>query len=289
VARGPAAVAALAVTAVLLLSASASGAPSDPRSPGPPNTLAAAAPGSASARPSPSVSPSRPSGSPSPSPTATPPGPGAQSYDVRPPGPRYGAYGSLRTTGSTTVALTFDDGPDPVNTPALLDLLQQYNIKATFCVVGFRARDRPDLIRRIAAEGHSLCNHSWQHLTDLSQRTVDYINWDLLNTIYAIHSAAPNAPVRYFRAPGGNFTPALIAMAQKFGMSPIYWDVDPRDWDHTDGYGDAHINRVIGAVQYQCRQGSIVLSHDNGQPNTVEAYRVLLPWLKARYTLVPLL
>ncbi len=265
-ARGRAAVTALAVIASLFGVASASGSPPHAQ---PPTT------------PRPSPSPAL-SGEP-----AAPPTPPLAS-PVRPPGPQFGISGAWRTTGSTSVALTFDDGPDPTNTLAMLDLLKQYDVKATFCVVGFRARDHPDVLRRIVADGHSVCCHSWQHLTDLAQRSWDYQNWDFRSSIEAIHTAVPGVPIKYFRAPGGNYTPALVALAQSYGMSSIYWDVDPRDWDHTDGYGDGHINRVIGAVQYQVRQGSIVLSHDNVQPNTVEAYRVLLPWLLARYTLIPL-
>src|SRR5262249_53412345 len=95
-----------------------------------------------------------------------------------------------------------------------------------------------------------------------------------------------DVPIKYFRAPGGNFTSALVAKAQELGMSSIYWDVDPRDWDHKGDRNDsAHIARVIAQVKSHVRQGSIVLSHDNGQPDTIVAYRTLVPWLKQYFTL----
>jgi peptidoglycan/xylan/chitin deacetylase (PgdA/CDA1 family) len=217
-------------------------------------------------------------------------GPGG-SRSATSPGPASGVGpgGATRSTGGSTVALTFDDGPDPVNTPHILDLLAQRGVKATFCLVGWRARDNPDLVRRIVTEGHTLCNHSWQHFTDLAQRPVSYIRWDLAETNRAIRNAVPGAKISYFRAPGGNFSSGLVAMAREYGMTSIYWDVDPRDWDHAPDRSDQmHVQRVIGEVQRNTRAGSIVLSHDNRQPDTITAYQTLLPWLSARFTLVAL-
>jgi peptidoglycan-N-acetylglucosamine deacetylase len=195
----------------------------------------------------------------------------------------------MRTTGSSGVALTFDDGPDPINTPKMLDMLKQCGVKATFCLVGFRARDRPDLVRRIVNEGHTVCNHSWQHLLDLgaTTRTDDYIKHDLQATNNAILKAAPHAKIQYFRAPGGNFTPRLVQIAKDLGMKSLYWAVDPRDWDKaTYGTGPAMVDHVISAVEGSARPGAIILSHDNGKPDTITAYRTLLPWLKARFKLI---
>jgi peptidoglycan/xylan/chitin deacetylase (PgdA/CDA1 family) len=200
-----------------------------------------------------------------------------------------GPLNSRILTGSSAIALTFDDGPDPRYTPLVLDLLKQYKIKATFCLIGSRARDYPALVRRIVAEGHTVCNHSWQHLIDLGKRPRSYQSWDLRSTNDAIHAAAPNAQIRLFRAPGGNFTPGLISVAGSLGMSPIYWDVDPRDWDAaTYGRGTPMVNHIVGVAERMTRPGSIVLSHDRAHPDTIAAYKILLPWLKARYRLVAL-
>jgi peptidoglycan/xylan/chitin deacetylase (PgdA/CDA1 family) len=193
-------------------------------------------------------------------------------------------------TGSTAVALTFDDGPDPVNTPKILEVLRANGVKATFCLVGFRVRDHPELVRQIVAGGHTLCNHSWQHLTDLAKRDQTYIDWDLQHTNDMIHAAVGNdVPIKYFRAPGGNFTADLVAKGRSMGMAPIYWDVDPQDWNHSNDANDAaHIARVIAEVKRQVRQGSIILSHDNVQPDTIVAYQTLVPLLKQHFTLIPL-
>jgi peptidoglycan/xylan/chitin deacetylase (PgdA/CDA1 family) len=200
-----------------------------------------------------------------------------------------GPAGSVRTTGTDAVALTFDDGPDPVNTPALLDLLKEQGVKATFCVVGFRAQNHPELIRRIVDEGHTICNHSWQHLEKLSQRDEGYLQWDLRSTNEAILAAAPTARIRYFRAPYGNFTPRLVDYAGLFNLTPIDWAVDDECYRTDDfGAGPAMIAHMTAIVQQQTRPGSIILSHDNGKPHTITAYRTLLPWLKQHYRLVAL-
>jgi peptidoglycan/xylan/chitin deacetylase (PgdA/CDA1 family) len=258
-----------------------------------PLPVASSPAGSASA--SPSVTPS-PSHSPSarPTPTRTTAGSlhcGSTVPLVRAQARGSGPAGSVSVTGTQNVALTFDDGPDPYNTPKLLDMLRQCGVKATFCLVGFRARNHPELVARIAAEGHTLCNHSWQHLLDLAApaHTDDYIRHDLQATNAVILRAAPQAKIRYFRAPGGNFTPRLVQIAKDLGMTSIYWSLDPRDWESTKyGTGSAMVSHVISAVQSNVRPGSIVLSHDNGKPTTITAYRTLLPWLKARFRLIPL-
>jgi peptidoglycan/xylan/chitin deacetylase (PgdA/CDA1 family) len=229
----------------------------------------------------PTVSPPAVTPSPTPSPSRAAP---ASPSSV----PRTGPGGSERRTGTNSVALTFDDGPDPVNTPRMLDLLRRNRVKATFCVVGFRARDHPDLIRRIWAEGHTLCNHSWQHRFDLAKQSDAVIAKDLADTNAAIRAAAPGAQIKYFRAPGGNFTSRLNALARQAGMLSIYWQVDPRDWEHRGAPDPVHVARIISEVQRDTLAGSIVLSHDNKQPTTITAYETLLPWLKERFTLIPL-
>ncbi|WP_067496377.1 polysaccharide deacetylase family protein [Actinoplanes sp. TFC3] len=192
-------------------------------------------------------------------------------------------------TGGDEVALTFDDGPDPVQTPRMLDLLKQQGVKATFCLVGQNAAAHPELVQRIAAEGHTLCNHSWNHSLTLGRQKPAAIRADLEKTNDAIRAAVPDAEIKYMRAPGGNFTPALVEAAAEQGMTSIYWQLDPRDWDHsTDASDGAHEARVVKTVKKHVGKGAIILSHDYGQPDTIAAYKTLIPWLKSRYDLIAL-
>jgi peptidoglycan/xylan/chitin deacetylase (PgdA/CDA1 family) len=200
-----------------------------------------------------------------------------------------GPANSIIRTPGNAVALTFDDGPDPVQTPKILDLLAKYHVTATFCLIGVNVRAHPELVRRIVAGGHTICNHTWKHSETLGKQSPAAIRADLQRTNNAIHAAAPTAKIKYVRAAGGNFTPAFVTVAADMGMTSVYWQVDPRDWVHPAGESSAaHRARVVATVQKSVRKGSIVLSHDYGQPDTIAAYRTLIPWLKSRYQLVAL-
>jgi peptidoglycan/xylan/chitin deacetylase (PgdA/CDA1 family) len=255
-----------------------------------PSPAVAASP-SASARPS---TPATPSVAATPlaaaGPSATP-GPKAKATKARvATASRVGPAGTVSMTGSKSVALTFDDGPDPVTTPKLLDALKAQGVKATFCLVGHRARDNQAVVARIWREGHTLCNHSWQHLEDLGQRPEKYLLSDLRNTNREILRAGPpGATIAYFRAPYGNFSPRLNRYAKQLGMTPIFWDVDDESYQTAAyGHGPAMVDHIVRHVKSQVRAGSIVLGHDLLKPFTVTAYQRLLPWLKGRFTLVAL-
>jgi peptidoglycan/xylan/chitin deacetylase (PgdA/CDA1 family) len=191
---------------------------------------------------------------------------------------------SLRTTGSDAIALTFDDGPDPVQTPKILALLAQYDIKATFCLIGENVQKHPEIVRQIVAAGHTLCNHTWNHSLTIGKDKPAAIRADLARTSAAIRAAAPGAEIPFFRAPGGNFTDRLVSVAYGAGMTSLYWAVDPRDWDHTADTDDGtHTERVIADVRKYVKPGAIILSHDFNQPDTVTAYGTLLPYLTRNF------
>ncbi|MFU8851173.1 polysaccharide deacetylase family protein [Micromonospora sp. SL1-18] len=189
--------------------------------------------------------------------------------------------GVLMTTGSAQVALTFNDGPDPTWTPLVLKALRQFHVKATFCLLGKHAQAYPELVRAIVADGHTVCNHTWNEDLDLGSRPRLEIEGDLLRTSQAIHAAAPHAPIKYFRQPGGNWTPQLVAIAQDLGMTSLHWVVDPRDWE------EPQATAIISTVSKGTGAGSIVLFHDGGgdRQNTVTALTTLLPDLLSRFQL----
>jgi peptidoglycan/xylan/chitin deacetylase (PgdA/CDA1 family) len=244
------------------------GAPASPSpSPSPSSSPTAAAPRSAS----PTVSLARPK----PSATTRPPAP--------PFTPGHGPFGSMSSTGSSAVALTFDDGPGG-NTGQVLDLLKRYGIHATFCVIGEQVSAQASMIRRIVNEGHTLCNHTWTHDEKLRTRSTAQIVSELQRTNDAIHAIAPNARIAYFRNPGGNFSPQTMSIAAGMGMKSLFWNVDPRDW------ADPGTSAIINNVMNHTHSGSIVLMHDGGgnRSQTVSALRSVLPSLKRKYALVPL-
>ncbi|BCJ38405.1 hypothetical protein Athai_59080 [Actinocatenispora thailandica] len=222
----------------------------------------------------------------SPSPTASP-SPSVQAKLVEsttPPRGGDGPSGSLRTTGTSAVALTFDDGPSPVWTPKVLALLKHYHLHATFCLIGEQVKEYPKLVARIAADGHTLCNHSWDHDEYMSQRSTKYIRSELTRTTAAIRHAVPGATVRYYRQPGGNWSKRIVRISRTLGMAPLDWSVDPSDWQRPPA------RSIIANVKSHTGRGSIVLMHDGGgdRSHTCAALRTLLPYLSRRYDLIRL-
>lgn len=263
------------------------------------DSLGTAAASSAPASPSAASSPSKSTpGAESPSAAATrgqAAAPATGSATTSAAGTTVAAKGSglqLSTNSLTdgNVALTFDDGPGAA-TPQLLALLRQYKIKATFCLVGQEVKAHPDLVRQIVADGHTLCNHTWSHDEHLGNKSADAIRADLQKTNDAINAAVPNAPIVYFRHPGGNFTATAVEVCKSMGMQPIGWTVDPRDWDVPNHKGNPTFTaKIEQTIRANTHAGSIVLSHDGGgdRSSTLAAYGDLLPELQSKFTLVAL-
>ena len=193
----------------------------------------------------------------------------------------------IRTTGAATVALTFDDGPGP-DTPKLLEMLRDQGIKATFCLIGVNVQEYPQYVKAIADDGHTLCNHTWKHDEALGKKSADAIRADLQKTNDEILKAVPGATIKYFRHPGGNFTPAAVQVASELGMQSLGWSVDPSDWNSKKWTGQQMTDHIINNVRNNTKPGSIVLSHDGGGDRscTMAAYKTLLPELKNKYTLI---
>jgi peptidoglycan/xylan/chitin deacetylase (PgdA/CDA1 family) len=172
------------------------------------------------------------------------------------------------------IALTFDDGPNQQVTPQVLDLLKQYDARASFFVIGNRVTTHPDIIRRINKEGHDLGNHTWSH-PFLNKIAPDQIIQEFNATQQVIAQTGVSAPI-LFRPPYGIRTPEALA---KIPAPFILWNVDPQDWSKKDA--QALTQHVLTAS----RRGSVVVMHDTSA-TTVEALKSILPELKKSYKLV---
>ncbi|MFG2038583.1 polysaccharide deacetylase family protein [Dactylosporangium sp. NPDC048998] len=241
--------------------------------------IAGGAGSSSSSKPAASTSPSA-SASAS-APASAPASPSASTSSAPP------VDGILHNTGSGAVALTFDDGPGP-DTPKLLAMLRAQGIKATFCLIGVNVQEYPKYVQQIVQDGHTLCNHTWKHDESLGKKSADTIRADLQKTNDEIHKVVPNAPIKYFRHPGGNFTPLAVQIASELGMQSLGWSVDPSDWNTKKWSGQQMTNHIISNVRNNTKPGSIVLSHDGGgdRSSTMAAYKTLLPELKGKFTLI---
>jgi peptidoglycan-N-acetylglucosamine deacetylase len=170
--------------------------------------------------------------------------------------------------------LTFDDGPDPAWTPQVLELLRQHSAVATFCVVGNQARKHPELLRDIVDAGMRLCDHTRTHPADLTVTPVATQQNEVVGARDELRDLV-DAPVVYFRAPGGHFSPALLQLAVAQGMQPLGWSVDLRDWERPGRL------QILTTLERNLRPGAVILMHDGGgdRSQTVEALGLMLPWL----------
>ena len=144
--------------------------------------------------------------------------------------PRAQLFGptTCRTTSPRTLAITFDDGPNPVITPKLLDLLDRYSARSTFFLIGRYARQCPDLLREIVARGHVIGNHTETH-PNLFLRGPSQIREELRHCQDAIASALNAAP-KWFRPPFGLRNPWLASASRELDLRTVMWTLIPGDW-----------------------------------------------------------
>jgi peptidoglycan/xylan/chitin deacetylase (PgdA/CDA1 family) len=178
--------------------------------------------------------------------------------------------------GPRGVNITIDDGPDPAWTPQVLDLLDEYGAKATFCMTGVQAQAHPDLVKDVVAAGHRLCDHSVSHDTGMDQKPESYQSQEILDAERMIIKASGGVRPMYYRAPGGAFTPYSRKLAASHGMRPLGWNVDTKDFERPG------TDAIVTTVQRELANGPTILFHDAGgdRTQTVEALRQILPWLK---------
>ena len=183
--------------------------------------------------------------------------------------------------GGHAVALTFDDGPDPQVTPAVLDELRRHGARATFFVIGKQLAAHPELGRRIVAEGHVLANHSWQHSYLQNFRLREWQAAEIGRCEQAIEEVLGRASPRLYRPPVGMKTGDLARAIGALGLEVIAWSVHSRDTVDPDAGSMAR--RVLRSI----RGGDIVLLHDGDRApgrrrSCPEAVRLILEGLREK-------
>src|SRR5271165_4852101 len=190
-----------------------------------------------------------------------------------PPGAKPATYTQVRVD-QPYIAMTFDDGPSSANTPRLLEILKQRNIKATFFLIGQNVASNPDIVRRILADGHEVGNHSWTH-PQLSKLSDDRVTTEINKTQDAIKEASGFTPT-LLRPPYGAITARQREWIEsQFGLSIILWSVDPFDWKRPGA------SVITQRILSQVRPGAIILSHDIHK-QTVDAMHATLDGLIAK-------
>nr|WP_313770681.1 polysaccharide deacetylase family protein [Bacillus sp. S/N-304-OC-R1] len=159
-------------------------------------------------------------------------------------------------TKEKIVAITFDDGPHPTFTPQILDILAKYDAKATFFVAGNKVKRFPDVLERIAKEGHEIGNHTFNHIYNRNI-TASTLTSELEQTDQIIQSITGYKPSLY-RPVGGLYNDLIINTAAQNGKLVILWSwhQDPQDWKNTTA------SKISNHITKGVNPGNIILLHD---------------------------
>lgn len=171
------------------------------------------------------------------------------------------------------VALTFDDGPYPLYTPLLLEVLKQHQVKATFFLVGRSVEQQPELARRVARDGHELANHTYTHRRESDMQPAEFKE-DLLQAEAAI-ARVTGVRVHLVRPAGGSVSSAGREVLRELGYTSVDWTVNPGDWWIRDPQ-----ELLKGSFRGRSREG-IVLLH-SGSKGIIEALPVYIEQMRQK-------
>lgn len=166
-------------------------------------------------------------------------------------------------TESPRIALTFDDGPNPIYTPKLLQGLRDRNIHASFFLLGENIEGNEDILKQMKQDGHLIGNHTWDHV-QLNKIPVQKARLEIEKTnnrIYEVTGIYPS----YVRPPFGAW---IKNMELSVAMFPVFWDVDTLDWQ------SQNINSILSIAEKEVRDGSIILMHDGYQTSVDAALKI---------------
>ena len=180
---------------------------------------------------------------------------------------------------SRAIALSFDDGPHPQHTPQVLQVLNKYNIAASFFCLGICVNRYPEVAQAVKNEGHWIGLHGYDHssFTTLSHLQ---LKESLEKTQLAIYNACELAPEKVcdVRPPNGFFTPKTLQLLQQWNYHPVMWSVVPEDWVRPG------ISVVANRVLKQVKGGSLIVLHDGvcGGEDVAATLEILIPQLLAK-------
>ncbi len=173
------------------------------------------------------------------------------------------------------LALTFDDGPHPRYTNEILDILEEYNVKATFFVIGVNIENYPGIIENIYAKGHEIGNHTYSH-SSKQQISEDELKNEI-DRCQELISSKIGIRTGLFRPPRGKLNKAVENFAAYNNYTVILWSIDTMDWAHRSP------ENIMKNIENTVKGGDIILMHDyiSGKNTTIDALRLLIPRLQS--------
>lgn len=181
-------------------------------------------------------------------------------------------------SGDRTIALTFDDGPHPIYTAELLEVLAKYDVTASFFWLGRLVARYPAMAQQVVGQKHWIGLHGYDHVAfpRLSKQTFHQSLYQSKKIISRVSDIPPNQ-IMDVRPPNGLFTPQTLQHLQEWGYRPVMWSVVPEDWVCPG------VNRVIARILDQVQSGSIIVLHDGvcGGVDVAKTVDRLIPLLQA--------
>lgn len=185
-------------------------------------------------------------------------------------------------TKEKVVVLTFDDGPDELMTPKVLDILKRYNIKATFFLVGSKVDKYPHVVKRIFDEGHVVANHTYSHNGLFPLSNIDDVIRDISKCSDSVYDAIGLYP-KLFRPPFGVTNPIIAKAVNKKGLTTIGWSIrsfDTMEWK-------SRMN-ICNRVEKKLHSGAIILLHDRCLDSDILLKKIIPLAFKKGYSFISL-
>jgi len=179
----------------------------------------------------------------------------------------------IASMSAKTVTLSFDDGPSPLYTSQILQILKDNNIKANFFVVGQMLEKNPQLVEQEVAEGHQLGAHSMTH-KQLTKISLEKAKYEILESMRLVNKYQKSD---LFRFPYGSHNKTLDKVVEENNYKAIFWNTDSLDWKIHDS--EAICDRVVVRVAKDQDDNDIILFHDI-HPQTIQALREVIKYLK---------
>lgn len=183
------------------------------------------------------------------------------------------------------IYLTFDVGYENGNTASILDTLKKHNVSATFFVVGTYIESDPELVKRMAEEGHIVGNHTWHH-PDMSQiAALDTFKKELVDVEDAYREVTEEEMTKFYRPPQGKYSESNLQMAQELGYKTFFWSLAYVDWyDDNQPTKEEAFDKLLGRIH----PGAIVLLHSTSDTNSLILDELIQKWEEMGYTIRPL-
>ncbi|WP_138495666.1 delta-lactam-biosynthetic de-N-acetylase [Paenibacillus pinistramenti] len=186
----------------------------------------------------------------------------------------------LGDTNQKEIYLTFDNGYENGYTKPILDTLKAKQVPAVFFVTGHYVKDQPELVKRMAAEGHLIGNHSWSH-PDMSSISDSQIRTELERVRAAVAELTGGQKMEFVRPPRGIFSDRVLRTSNAAGYRSVFWSAAYKDWDTNDQKGADYAYRKVMA---QLHPGEVLLLHSVSRDNAEALGRIIDDTRKQGYT-----